>query len=40
MIDKCCNVLRLALENQYYMPALKDDFEELLKPMYMQMVDP
>ena len=40
VIDKCCNVLRLCLENQIYMPQLKDDFEELLKPLYLHMSDP
>ena len=40
VIDKCCNVLRLCLENHIYMPQLKDDFEELLKPLYLHMSDP
>ena len=42
MIDKCCNILRLALEDKsnVYMPHLKNEFEELLKPIYVQMADP
>ena len=40
VIDKCCNIIRISLENPIYMPYLKDEFEELLRPIYQFMMDP
>jgi len=40
VIDKCCNVLRLALESNVFMPQNKGQFEEILKPIYQYMIDP
>ena len=40
VIDKCCSILRVALESNVFMPAMKQEFEEVLKPIYMCMVDP
>ena len=40
MIDKCCNIIRISLDNPVYMPLLKDEFEEQLRPIYQFMMDP
>ena len=40
VIDKCCNILRISLESNIYMPTLKAEFEENLRPIYQYMADP
>ena len=40
IIDKCCTNLRICVENGNYMPAMKEQFEETLKPIFLYLGEP
>ena len=40
VIDKCCTVLRICVDNGKYMPEMKDQFEEALKPVLKLLANP
>ena len=40
IINKCWNVIRVICERQEYMPLLKNEIEEMLKQLYVFMIDP
>jgi hypothetical protein len=40
IINKCWNVIRVICERHEYMPLLKNEIEEMLKQLYVFMIDP
>lgn len=40
IINKCWNVIRLICERSEYMPRFNNQIEEMLKQLYIFMIDP
>lgn len=40
VLDKCCTILRICVDNSNYMPDMKAEFEEVLKPVFQLIVNP
>lgn len=40
VIDKCCTILRICVDNTQYMPTMKDEFEQVLKPVFQLLLNP
>lgn len=40
MLDKCCTILRVCVDNHTYMQQMREQFEEALKPIFRFISEP